>query len=150
MIRVMIVDANSGRRKQRAEALHFQRDIQVVGVGSDILETWETNLYSSNVDVIIIPLDRIDECVISDWGLIRVLLPYPGIIALVDEHLDSTIELALAVGVMGLHDLDVEPSLLSRAVRNVARGLTDYDSLLLTRILDIMLKKNAYRFIESQ
>ena len=141
MIRIMIVDPDRKRRVRRAKALQFCRDFKIVGLGGDILEAWESNLYSSNVEVILITLDRINEHVISDWAMIRILLPQPGIIALVDEHNISAIELALGVGVMGLHDVDVEPSLLGRAVCNVACGKMDYDPLLLTRILEIMLEK---------
>jgi DNA-binding NarL/FixJ family response regulator len=145
MIRIMIVDPDGKRRMRRAKALHFHRDVKVVGLGADILEAWESNLYSTEVEVILITLDRINEQVISDWAMIRILLPQPGIIALVYEHNVSAIELALGVGVMGLHDMDVEPSLLCRAVCNVARGETDYDPLLLTRILELMLKKSPIK-----
>jgi len=142
IIQVSIVEPDRMRRKWLATCLCREVDFQIVGIGGDCLEACQSSSVA-HVDVLIINVDSIAMTRVRTWAAVHVLLLDARVVALTNGVDDGVLETTLGAGVTALHLLDVEPSVLCRAVRNAARGVVDFDPVLIERAKRVVLQPLA-------
>lgn len=137
IISVLVAEPDPLRLKGIVASLEQETGFKVTRFGNDIIEALKADSsHLSPPDVLII---NIDHQPMKSWALLRILLPDVRVVALTTGKEGSVLEAALAAGFSALHPPDVEPRVLCRAARKAARGVLDYDPLILHSIKELLM-----------
>lgn len=139
IIKLLIVEPDTMRRELLATCLCREVDFRVIDMEGEFLEACQSSSVAQ-VNVLIINVDSMAMTRVRAWAAIHVLLLEARVVALTAGVDDGVLETTLGAGVTALHLLDVEPSVLCRAVRNAARGVVDFDPLLIERAKRVVLQ----------
>ncbi len=142
IIKLSIVEPDMMRREWLATCLCREVDFRVIGMGGEFLEACQSSSVAQ-VDVLIVNVDSNAMTRVRTWAAVHVLLLEARVVALTTGVDDGVLETTLGAGVTALHLLDVEPSVLCRAVRNAARGVVDFDPALIERAKGVVLQPLA-------
>ena len=142
-IDVLIVETDKSHRDRLAACLCREPGFRVVGAGSDLLQVCRASSPAGRVDVLIVDVDHCVLIRVRTWAAIHVLLMETRVVALTSGADDDVLETTLSAGVAALHPLSVEPPILCRAVRNAARGVVDFDPVLIERAKRVVLQPLA-------
>jgi DNA-binding response OmpR family regulator len=106
----------------------MEKDLDIVGSGTDIAEALASVPAGPKPEVVIICVDIPEMMRVRTWAVLRSLLPHRiNIIALTDGKNARILENALSAGTAALHPVDVPHGILCRAIRSVALGGVDFD-----------------------
>ncbi len=137
-IKLVVVESDPFRRDGLVNCLSGELDFRVIGAGANLIEALEVVSPPAQADVVIVNLDQMVK--IRWWAILRLALPNARIVGMTDGNSNQVLGSALGLGVKALFLLDTEACELCEAVRNVTRGLLDYDPSLGERIRWILMQ----------
>lgn len=138
--RVVIVDPHPVWRQRWIDYLHRERDIHVLGAGTDMTDSFGAVPSAKKPNVLLANADHFPMKGGREWAILRGLLDRDVHVAAVTSGEDKhTLETLLGVGVVALQPPWVDASVLGRALRNAAQGVVDYNPALVDRIKEYLL-----------
>ncbi len=130
MLNVIVVDPDHKRRTRLTSIVNQSEGIRVAGAGESLLQACEEVIPPTPINVIVLNIDQPEMLNPDTWATTHLVLRSARVVALTRGDKGDAIKAALAARVAGLHRLDVHPTALTRAIRNAAQGIADYDPAL--------------------
>lgn len=126
-IGVLIVEPSEGRRVRLLKSLERDGEIEVVGMGKNLLDACQVNCPPRRVDVLLSNCCLVTGQSVHAWAIVHTLLPGARVVLLFDEVDEQTLVLAVAAGVIVLHRSNADSMVLAKAIRRAADGVPDLD-----------------------
>ncbi len=145
----LIVEPDLGYQERFAAYLSDEADLVTFGIGTDLVSSCQSNYPPRPVDVLLINLDTPEMTRMASWALIHALLPGVWIVGLLNDADDLILKVALRAGVIGLHRLSISSSVLCKAIRRAAKGITDYDPELVDQVKKLLFQSKTEIEIQS-
>lgn len=130
----LVVEPDPLRREGILASLGAERDVRVVGWGSDATDiVWSTSV--QRVDVLVLSVDHLKMNSTRSWSVLHIVCP-PGtrIVALSRGDDLTLLEILFAAGVVTLCPSDSSPEMVCSAVKSAIKRQVDYHPSLLARL----------------